>query len=106
MTREPVRLKPFEPGINRRRNIKFKATALPRTSARSHAPIAISLSSQLGQRVHWGYQSRQHCARSFPVTTPSRAAITCMKMAIRLAKATTHRSRLIEKSGAQEKEVP
>ena len=32
-----------------------------------------------------GYQSRQHCARSLPVTTPSRAEITCMKIAIRLA---------------------
>ena len=39
-----------------------------------------------------GYQSRQHCARSLPVTTPSRAEITCMKIAIRLARPTTHSS--------------
>ena len=71
-------------------NIRFRATALPSTSARSHAPMATSLISQLGQRVHLGYQSRQHCARSLPVTTPSRAEMTCMKMAIRLARPTTH----------------
>ncbi len=70
-------------------NSKLRATALPSTSARSQAPIATSLSSQLGQRVHAGYQSRQHCARSFPVTTPKRAEMTCMKTAIRLDRPTT-----------------
>ena len=30
----------------------------------------------VGQRVHLGYQSRQHWARSLPVTTPSRAEMT------------------------------
>ncbi len=54
--------------------------------------MAISLSSQFGQRVHRGYQSRQHWARSLPVTTPSRAEITCMKIAMRLARPTTHSS--------------
>ena len=70
-------------------NSRFSATALPSTSARSQAAIADSLNSQLGQRVQRGYQSRQHCARSLPVTTPSRAEMTCMKMAIRLASPTT-----------------
>ena len=51
-------------------NSRFSATALPSTSARSQAATASSLSSQLGQRVQLGYQSRQHCARSLPVTTP------------------------------------
>ena len=73
-------------------NIRFSATALPSTSARSQAPMATSHNSQLGQRVQRGYQSRQHWARSLPVTTPNRAAITCMKMAIRLAMPTTHNS--------------
>ena len=73
---------------------RLRATALPSTSARSQAPMAISHSSQLGQRVHRGYQSRQHWARSLPVTTPRRAEITCMKMAMRLARATTHSSRI------------
>ena len=54
--------------------------------------MATSLINQLGQRVHLGYQSRQHWARSFPVTTPNRAEITCMKIAIRLASPTTHNS--------------
>ena len=63
------------------------ATALPSTSARSQAPMAISQNNQLGHRVQRGYQSRQHWARSFPVTTPKRAEMTCMKMAIMLASA-------------------
>ena len=53
-------------------NNKFRATALPSTSARSQAPMATSPISQLGQRVQRGYHSRQHWARSFPVTTPKR----------------------------------
>ena len=47
-------------------NIRLRATALPSTSARSQAPMATSHNSQLGQRVHLGYQSRQHWARSLP----------------------------------------
>ena len=35
-------------------NIRWMATALPSTSARSHAMIASSQPSQLGQRVHLG----------------------------------------------------
>ena len=65
-------------------NRRLSATALPSTSARSQAPMATSLISQFGQRVQLGYQSRQHCARSLPVTTPRRAEMTCMKIAIRL----------------------
>ena len=48
--------------------ISARLGALPSTSARSQAPMATSLISQLGQRVHVGYHSRQHWARSFPVT--------------------------------------
>src|SRR2546425_1088203 len=70
-------------------NRRLRATALPSTSAKSQAPTATSHKSQLGQRVQRGYQSRQHCARSLPVTTPKRAAVTCMKIAIRLARPTT-----------------
>ena len=66
------------------------ATALPSTSARSQAAMATSASSQLGTRVQAGYSSRQACARSRPVTTPSRAEITCSTTAIRLASSTTH----------------
>ena len=73
-------------------NSRLSATALPSTSARSQAPMASSHNSQFGQRVQRGYQSRQHCARSLPVTTPSRAEITCMKIAIRLARPTTQSS--------------
>jgi hypothetical protein len=68
----------------------IEAVVLLLTSAKSQAPMATSLISQLGQRVHWGYQSRQHWARSFPVTTPKRAEIICVKIAIRLASPTTH----------------
>ena len=71
---------------------RLSATALPSTSARSQAPMATSLNSQFGQRVQPGYQSRQHWARSLPVTTPRRAEMTCMKMAMRLARPTTHKS--------------
>ena len=88
-TSKPVMMTAHSRGIW---NIKLRATALPSTSAKSQAPIATSLISQLGQRLHLGYQSRQHWARSFPVTTPKRAEITCMKMAIRLARPTTHKS--------------
>ena len=41
------------------------ATALPSTSARSQAPMATSQNSQLGQRVHAGYQSRQALGQVF-----------------------------------------
>ena len=73
-------------------NSRLRATALPSTSARSQAPMATSQNSQLGQRVQRGYQSRQHWARSLPVTTPKRAEMTCMKMAIKLARPTTQSS--------------
>ena len=35
-------------------NSRLSATALPSTSARSHAPMAISHASQFGHRVHAG----------------------------------------------------
>ena len=88
-TSRPVMMTAHSSGIW---NNRLRATALPKTSARSQAPMATSLINQLGQRVHLGYQSRQHCARSFPVTTPRRAEMTCMKMAIKLARPTTHKS--------------
>jgi len=56
--------------------------------ARSHAPMASSQSSQLGQRVHLGYQSR-NTGQVLAGHDPSRAEMTCRKMAIRLARATT-----------------
>ena len=46
--------------------------------------MAISHSSHSGQRKIAGYQSRQACARSRPVTTPSRADSVCNSTAIRL----------------------
>src|SRR3954466_7528257 len=52
--------------------------------------MAISHRSQLGQRVQRGYQSRQACAKSLPVTIPKRAESTCRKIAMKLAIATTH----------------
>ena len=88
-TSKPVMMTAQSSGIW---NSKLRATALPSTSAKSQAPMATSLISQLGQRVQRGYQSRQHCARSLPVATPRRAEMTCMKMAIRLASPTTHKS--------------
>ena len=54
-------------------NRRFSATALPSDSARSVAAMASSIAIQFGQRVQFGYQSRQHWARSLPVATPSRA---------------------------------
>src|ERR1017187_6332969 len=51
----------------------------------SYAAFCLKQNRQLGQRVHLGYQSRQHGSRSLPVPTPRRAEMTCMKMAIRRA---------------------
>ena len=87
-------------------NSRLRATALPSTSARSQAPMATSLISQFGQRVHFGYQSRQHWARSLPVTTPSRAEITCMKMAIRLASADHPQQAVLELRAALQVGAP
>ena len=69
-------------------NRRFSATALPSDWARSVAPIAISIAIQLGQRLQFGYQSRQHCARSLPVATPSQAEMTWRMTAMKLASAT------------------
>ena len=87
-------------------NSRLRATALPSTSARSQAPMAISHISQLGQRVHAGYQSRQHCARSLPVTTPRRAEMTCMKIAMRLASADDPEQSVFELSARLEVGAP
>ena len=87
-------------------NMRLKATALPSTSARSHAPMAISQNNQLGQRVHAGYQSRQHWARSLPVTTPSRAEMTCMKIAIKLASAHDPKQSVFELRAARQVGAP
>ena len=73
-------------------NSKLRATALPSDSAKSVAPMAISIVIQLGQRAHFGYQSRQHWAKSLPVATPNRADITCRIRAIKLASAMTQSS--------------
>ena len=53
-TSTPVMMTPQKMGIW---NNMSSATAPPRTSARSHAMIAISAMSQFGARVHLGYQS-------------------------------------------------
>ena len=66
--------------------------ALPMTSARSQAQMAIS------QAIHWRSAdgrdelARQAYARSMPVATPSRMASTCSRMAIRLDSMMTHSS--------------
>ena len=87
-------------------NSRLSATALPSTSARSQAPMATSHSSQFGQRVQRGYQSRQHCARSLPVTTPRRAEMTCMKIAIRLASADDPQQAVLELRAALQVGAP
>ena len=52
-------------------NNRFRATALPSDSARSVMPRwRFPSRSSWASGVHFGYQSRQHWARSLPVATP------------------------------------
>ena len=57
--------------------------AVPITSARSVAQIAISASTHSGHDTARGKASRQACARSRPLAMPSRAASDCSRIAIR-----------------------
>ena len=61
----------------------FSAMIVPSTSARSHAAIAISAMTQSTTLTSREYSARHACARSCPVTTPSRAASVCRSTAIR-----------------------
>src|SRR5881398_449802 len=62
----------------------FKATAEPRTSARSQAAMAISQTTQRNRPVRREYCSRHAWARSHPVAIPSFAERACKNIAIRL----------------------
>src|SRR5881398_366060 len=62
----------------------FKATAEPRTSARSQAAMAISQTTQRNRPVRREYCSRHAWARSRPVAIPSFAERACKNIAIRL----------------------
>ena len=74
-------------------NMRLRATALPSTSARSQAPMASSQNSQLGQRVQRGIPIAAALGQVLAGRPrPSRAEMTCMKMAIRLARPTTQSS--------------
>ena len=64
--------------------------AAPKTSARSHAAIAISQSTHKASQTGFGYDSRQACARSRPATIPKRAAKVCKRIAIRFDSTRTH----------------
>ena len=56
---------------------------VPSTSARSVAAIATSARTHKTAFTPGEYSSRQACARSCPVTTPSRAESVCKRTAIR-----------------------
>ena len=56
---------------------------VPSTSARSVAAIATSARSQSTKLTRREYSARHAWARSWPVTTPSRAESVCRSTAIR-----------------------
>ena len=58
--------------------------AAPSTSARSQAAIASSARTHNERTTGREYQSRHAWARSRPAAMPSRAAIACSRIAIRL----------------------
>ncbi len=64
-------------------NSSFRAMIVPRISARSVAAMATSASSQSTALIGREYSARQACARSCPVTTPSRADSVWSSTAIR-----------------------
>jgi hypothetical protein len=66
-----------------RPNSSFSAMIVPSTSARSVAAMAISAKTQSTVLTGREYSARQACARSCPVTTPSRAARVCSSTAIK-----------------------
>ena len=65
-------------------NRRLSPIAVPITSARSVAQIAISAASQSDHDTGRGKASRQACARSRPAPIPSRAHKDCNRIAIRL----------------------
>jgi len=73
-------------------NNRFNPIAEPITSARSHAAIATSHSTQRAIVVGREKWSRHACARSRPVTIPSLAASPCSKIAMRFDRRTTESS--------------
>ncbi len=78
------------PHINGKPNSKLSPMAMPSTSARSHAAIAISASRYNTRLIAGGYTSRLHWARSRPLTMPSLALNDCKSSAIRLLINNTH----------------
>ena len=77
------------PAVSDTPSSNCSATALPTTSATSHAMIAISQVIQRNTVVRRLKRSRHRRARSRPVTTPTRDATHCNSMPIRLATSTT-----------------
>ncbi len=73
-------------------NSRFSPIADPITSARSHAAIATSHSTQRASVVGREKWSRHACARSRPVTIPSFAASPCSRIAMRFDRRTTESS--------------
>ena len=64
-------------------NNRLSPIAVPITSARSVAQIAISASTHSGHDTARGKASRQACAKSRPAPIPSRAQSACKRIAIR-----------------------
>ena len=81
------------PQAKGRPNNSCRAMALPTSSARSQAMIASSAISHRGKRQRPGSRRALAWARSMPVAIPSRQQSDCNRVAIRLERATTQRSR-------------
>ena len=73
-------------------NSSSSATAVPISSARSVAQTATSATSQSAMPTGFGKRARQSCARSRPVTMPSRAQSACSSIAISEEPSTTESS--------------
>ena len=67
-------------------NNRLRPMAVPITSARSVAVMAISADSHSGHDTQRGKESRQACAKSRPAPTPSRVHSDCNMIAITLDK--------------------
>ena len=63
-------------------NSRLSPIAVPITSARSVAQMAISLTTHSGHETQRGNASRQACARSRPAPMPSRAHSACSRIAM------------------------
>ncbi len=79
-TSSAVMMTPISSGMP---NSRLRPMAVPITSARSVAQIAISASTQSGHDTARGKASRQACARSRPAPMPSRVHSACSKIAIK-----------------------